>query len=951
MASITPPPDDEIKMFAEDNAHCPMPPARLAARFYHNTSSRRRSSAHSSRRSSLSSSCSHLSKLSCHGGPRSTHIAQHLRRASIIESRKARLADRAAHAEQVRLRAAAAKAQPRVSHSEERALAAAAAKEKLLAEITARCEEEVKRAKKVAEETKERKAAEHARLKEEMAEKFADAARRKTIYQNTLRRPRTTSLAAVEEKKVNAVVLRKLSKGTAAKVIQRAWRAYSSKRVLFNFQTLKLNLATLSEQSFEDVTKLIADHQTIQATARLMKHIGMIGPDDQEDARGAVRVFLSAYLVMAHPMQALSHGGSQPQEQELMTKASALLQPFEVHMQTWEQGRLPSRASSDPHDDLVFAYNDFVSAFDAWKGQDKSVLIEVMVSSFVNMDLIIQSTKDDREGQVADDYFNAVRQEQVKILARLKRLAGPEAALNKVRLAVRKARKQRAKEKREQNTDANVPRATTPMDQLMRDASPLTPPATPEASSRATSAPQFFISRLGQTMTVLPSNREIAHEIQIMGTYEVQQQPWTESRKHFMDSLRRSMRESMESGGVRTAAGWARSMTMLIREKLLTLISQRHPLYERIDGFLDPQLIEQQTRNGAFSYDAFFDTVATMVAQLCSPGRDEAIQAFGADKTSDTIDRLFSWIDILDLMTLDHINFQFRIASKQVLERGHEHEYKMFEQDIQTGATSLNSTKTWWRNSKLALNNNSANGTLIYSRGLVDLVLHNAHFSHEHVPETLQLDYMRLIGIRAKAMQMVAIASILLTTKLRLQRNRESLWNHDKDRLMSADLLSTDPARIISLLETGRNMPTSTRQGLLNFVSRVLPPAIAAAKNAHNFEQHRQTSIEEQKLFDPSTIPTHKISSDDLFTEQIATYVLKSLREHIYARLSASSTAEKVRATTSAAQVLARAGMGEFVTEVGQMVEMLEKIRTVDLRAHEKWYDLVARQVQDELSV
>ena len=123
-----------------------------------------------------------------------------------------------------------------MSHSEERALAAAAAKEKLLAEITARCEEEVKRAKKIAEETKERKAAEHARLKEEMAEKFADAARRKTIYQNTLRRPRTTSLAAVEEKKVNTVVLRSLSKGTAAKVIQRAWRAYSSKRVLFNFQ-------------------------------------------------------------------------------------------------------------------------------------------------------------------------------------------------------------------------------------------------------------------------------------------------------------------------------------------------------------------------------------------------------------------------------------------------------------------------------------------------------------------------------------------------------------------------------------------------------------------------------------------------------------------------------------------------------------------------------------------
>ena len=42
-----------------------------------------------------------------------------------------------------------------------------------------------------------------------------------------------------------------------------------------------------------------------------------------------------------------------------------------------------------------------------------------------------------------------------------------------------------------------------------------------------------------------------------------------------------------------------------------------------------------------FSYDSFFDTVAIIIAQLCSPGRDEAIQAFSADKTSDAIDRLF----------------------------------------------------------------------------------------------------------------------------------------------------------------------------------------------------------------------------------------------------------------------------------------------------------------------
>ena len=101
------------------------PPAHLAARFYRNrASARRKSSATSSRRNSLSSVHSHTSSISHRRstsvGCQSNYIAQHLRRASIIESRKARLADRAAHAEQVRLRAALAKATPRgsISNSE-----------------------------------------------------------------------------------------------------------------------------------------------------------------------------------------------------------------------------------------------------------------------------------------------------------------------------------------------------------------------------------------------------------------------------------------------------------------------------------------------------------------------------------------------------------------------------------------------------------------------------------------------------------------------------------------------------------------------------------------------------------------------------------------------------------------------------------------------------------------
>ncbi|KAK7897077.1 hypothetical protein LTR67_004965 [Exophiala xenobiotica] len=943
MEPTSPEPQDIDMNFAPDSDQVyPEPPPRLAARIYRKSSARRKSSANSSRRSSLSSIRSHSSNRSSHGGPASTHIAQHLRRASIIESRKARLADRAVHAEQVRLRAAAAKAARGVSYSEEKSLAAQAARERMLAEITARCEEEVRRAKKIAEETKERKAAELAKLKEDMAGKFAEAARRKSIYQQGMRRPRTTSLPSVEEKKVSPSALKQSSRGYAAKVIQRAWRSYRSQKTTTDFAALELDLIHARALSFEDLTTLLSTDKTTAMTTRLLKHLGVL-EDGQEDA-AAVRIFLSAYLILAHPVQALSHGGNQPHEQELMTKANALVGAFESHMKI-KAPKSRRDTSTTTRDALCFAFNDFSATFHAWKSQDMGVLVDIMVNSFVNLDLILQATKDDHEGHVAQDYLDAVRQEQIKLLARLKRLAGPEEALSRVRTAVRKARKQRAAEQRH-NRIEQVPRASTPVSDgsMAVQGAPMTPPATPQPYQRERDLKSTTVANdLGQIMTVLPSNREIAHEILINGSFEVQQRPWTDARKDLMASLRSNMRSSMQDGNGEAAATWTHAMAILVREKLMNLVSRRHPLYDRFDGFLDPALISQQCRNGMFSYDAFFETLSRLLAQICSPGRDEIVQAFANNTTSDTIDRLFDVINIIDLMTLDHINFQFRLAAQSVLEHGHEHEIASFEKDLRDGEHTLERTKHWWSSSRASVSAN-ASGSVVYARGLTDLVLRNTHLCHSDLPETLQLDYIRLLKWRARAFHMVATSSVLLTTKIRLRRNRESQWAKDAERLMSLDLLSTDVSRIVSLIESSHMMPETIKEGLSDFVGRVLPPAIAAAKNADTAERDRQDAVHSQSDYHPSE--DEPTMAGDVFTEQIASFLLKSLREHVFARLSATGTAERVRTTTSAAEVLARAGMPEFLEEVNHLVDALDRIRSVDLKAHGKWYDQVAAEVQ-----
>ena len=991
--------DIEMDSFPdEDESRCYTLPPHIAERFYRKTSARRRSSAHSSRRSSMSS---RHSAISSHGGPQSNHIAQHLRRASIIESRKARLADRAAHAEQVRLRAAIAKATPRAVYREERALAAQAAREKLLAEITARCEEEVRRAKKIAEETKEKKAAEHARLKEEMAEKLAEATRRRSIYQRTMRRPRAPSLPSVEEKKVDSVALRHLSEENAVRIIQRAWRSQTRNRALSQFLSLDLSIAQVKDMPFERVGQLLAEERVLRATLNVLKALGLTAATEvchsMTDAdQGTTRIFLGVYLILGHPLQALSHGGKEPQEQDLIAKAENLLHSFENLLQNFQNSKPPARTSragqpaameSDfdcrPYpsevDELSVLFDKYTSAFHAWKARDSSALVDIMVNQFVELDSILQTVKDDRAGGVADDYFQAIRHNQIQLLARLKKFAGSQSALSLVRSAIRKARKQRVR-KISSPSERDIPRSSTsdaPLGTLNRSNLPTNPTTemikssggqvaqSPPASSSNRLGASSFVSRLGQTMTVLPTNREISHEIQINGTYEVQQQPWTESRKHVMDGLRSSMRQSMSQGGKEAEASWTHAMAILVRDKLLNLISRKHPLHDRIDGFLDPKLIDQECRAGMFSYDSFFETIAGLIAQICSPGRDEAVRAFTTDTVSDPTDRLFALINLIDLMTLDHVNFAFRAAASAVVEHGHEHEQSAFEKDLIEGVHTLASTREWWANARSNVANSptpsSSQGTTIYARGLVDLVLSNSSLNYASLPETLRLDWLRLASFRARAFKVVAIASILLTTKIRLRRNREAQWTKDAERLITLDFADVEPARIVSIIESSHMMPEAAKEGLFNFVGRVLPPAAAAATKSVDAELARMSAITKGEAYDPSSAYVNSAANEhistrtsdisapitqredaDVFTEQVATFVLKSLREHVFNRLSAASTAEKVRATTSAAEVLARAGMPEFVVEVGNLTDVLERVRNVDLRAHEKWYGEIA---------
>ncbi|KAJ5160616.1 uncharacterized protein N7482_007620 [Penicillium canariense] len=941
----------DVEMTSEEPAPPLNLPPHIAARFYRRNSKVRRSSVASSRRSSISSLHSHHSNASSNGSTSTDHIAQHLRRTSILETRKARLADRALHAEKVRLRAALAKAATRNLHSEERALAAQQARERLLADIAAKCEDQVKRAKKKAEDQREKQAAEHARLRLEMVEKFAEAEKRRALYQQTHRRQRTSSLPTAEEKKMARAVTASLTRDAAARKIQRVWRTHHAKAVMQEFRALNLSVAQVREMSLEKVGAFLSNKDVLDTMTKVLRLCGL---QDMEGGvmceRGAVRTFLSSYLIVTHPTEVLSGDGEQ--EQDLITKARELLVAFDQVVALLLSGCCSPAVITADLQFLCESHNVFFSAFHAWKSHDSTVLIEIMLAQFVELELIWQTVKDDRAGGVADDYRQGIRQNQILLLARLKRLAGSDKAMEMIRRSLKKAKREKKRSGSKQaiprsaeaaaasSTDVLTESVTSPISESFNNVDAA---VFQELDKQRTSPHEHFT----KILTALPENRVLVHELLLNKEYKIEEASYTDPRRRIMEHMCEQMRGDVEAGH---GTSWTVAMATVIQDRLLRSLQPGNSLYVLISEVLDPSLVESQCKAGSFSYENFFDFMNTILPRLCAPYRDPVVKAFAEDTSGDAIDRLARLMSIIDLLSLDHTNFMIQVAAPQLIQEAPGYEQRAFDKGVSDGTITLGKTRRFWRtHGKIMVDEVKKrdpenihgeprpSASRVYARGLADLVLSNAMVSEDLIPETLALDQPRLERLHAKAFQIVATASILLTAKNLLKRDARSQWKPEADRILSLNFNEISAERVHSILESTHPMPPAASAQLAATIRRVLAPVATASASAtlqSTVQIHPGASSEASAAESTRSGP-----SASGFTDPVAKLILSRLRSHILSRLSASSASERVRATTTASQSLAGAGMPEFVSEVGKLFDELEKVREVDWLCHSSVYE------------
>ncbi|KAL1302092.1 hypothetical protein AAFC00_002529 [Neodothiora populina] len=961
-------PDEETSLIimSDGAGQVYAPPARIAARFYRDSLSRRKSSAASSRRNSMSSTHSHGSARSFRRGStgQSNYVAQHLRRASIIESRKARLADRAAHAEQVRLRAALAKATPRgdASASEERAIAAQAAREKYLAKVAAACAEEVARAKQKAQEMKVRKLEEEDRARREMEERLADAEKRRAQYQRNMQERRTRRSSS-QDKKLEVVDedmdadseaassdsgslehQTSLDNDTAARKIQRTWRTRHRRQVVDTFLDLDLSLVSVRQRTFEDVGSLVTKTPVIEATTAMLILFGLLDRDiAKPHAKLSTKTFLSAYLITAHPTAVLNSNGAQ--EQDLIEKATELVVLFEsavARLATWNN-YTPSHTQKD---ELSQSHNTFSSAFDAWRAQDSSALIETLVASFVQLDAIWQVVKDDTRGDAAQDYRQGIRDNQVILLSKIRKLAGPERADFHIKKAIRESRRRHTRrrapaEVRPRAAEAEHEDAASTSVAPPTDPSPALPLETTHPRIEADESAGVSLARL---FSPIPSNRILTHELAIDREFRIPASTHSDVRDTVNRALCDSMRRGFEQG---IGPLWTVAMAEEIRAKLTHILKPGNSMYNVIVETLDTRLIMNRCEQGVFSYDDFFRFMATILPKLCAPFRDEEVKVLAADlqssegsDTSAMVEKLFRLLHFIDLLSLDYSNFLLMNAAPVLVRESVGYEQRVFAAELADGRITLARTNRWWRNASVNLLTEADRRDpeqsrepgdrpsleKIYSRGLVDLAIAQGTLDNSEIPETLALDEVRIREIRWRAMHVTTIGSILLVAKNLLKRDVRSAWKKEAGRLW--DLLSREPPaslcgsasvekdtaslaqRAFAVLDSAHNLPPSTKAALQSTTSRIIAQAV----------QQR-------------------------FTDPVAKVLFARLRSHVWTRVAARSSSERVRTASSASESLSSTGLPEFVSQVGEMVETLRRVADVDWANHGVWYQEVARDV------
>jgi hypothetical protein len=522
----------------------------------------------------------------------------------------------------------------------------------------------------------------------------------------------------------------------AAMKIQRVWRRRRMRIALKDFQGLRISVDSVTSHSFEQVVSRFKSAMTIRIAARLLTVLGLIPHGTPEkEINSLVRTFLSAYMILGHTTEVL-HSHDQPLEmvlpltqlqtdkfQDLTSKARTFLTSFDLQ---------------SPN--LSTQWQTYLSAFQEWKSHDASILVEMLVGKFVELDSMLLDIQDSSAmTTVVEEYFQAIKSGQMLLLTKVRRLVGDETR-NMVRRAVQAGRRRRLQLQQQQQQN--------PVQAVVDE------PANEELVGEIVEPP---------TSSHGLSNRRIMHELAINPDYEITAPKKSEEQRLQEDTFKQAFYETLESSLRNSDQLLLPPLIHDVKFRLLSLLQPSTPSYTSLSTHLDETIVQQECQRGIFDRGTFLDYVQNTMKQLCAPIRDSDVLAIssivGIDDIITFVLRVQRIMEVLGIMALDSANFHLRIARPALLSQALQYERKKFAEQLEAKQINLNKT-TQWIESAIQPTDQLTSGAIVFRRAFIDLL-----FTEADIPETFEFDIDRISSLRTKIRNTVTLAALLLISR------------------------------------------------------------------------------------------------------------------------------------------------------------------------------------------
>ncbi|CAG8457132.1 13622_t:CDS:2 [Cetraspora pellucida] len=670
----------------------------------------------------------------------------------------------------------------------------------ILQRLVEQCAQEVARCKEVARQ-------QQLKIQEEIDRRRADLERRQKA--TAARRARLLSISK-SHAQVNGSSPN-YTRDEAATIIQTNWRYKHLIDVIKTYRSFGISIHTIKNMSFRDAVGLLKENSVIQATNKFLQRVRKSSSITLgvSKYKNPARVFLSAYMIVAHTKEILVDVGHH--EKTLLNSSETMLKELEQWFSEIDNDN-SNRISYNNILSFLSAWDTYYKDFNTWKSKDSEKLANNLITHYMELEKLWNTVKNQANAET--EWRMNIVEQQEEIRRKIRNLGGDEAMAKLERVLKRLKAKlpivdgenvdvtdsvtgavnDQENDHKEQDSDL-PPRQSFVPQTLAADGSVELANPSPQSittstntstsqNQSATNANLYHIiqSLGGSQVNSGLTNEQLAHEIIIDPDFELKPPKLSEleervrnmATKAFFDSVR----ADFEQGRYER---WVPELLSDIKQRLLDLVPPTSSLHSSINEVLDIDLITQQTKAGVYNIHNCIVFITNTMLQICAPIRDEEIQ--GLKDLNDLAEIFQKLLNILDQMRLDLANYLVKAFRPYLKEHAIEYERRKFELALQSKRITLDLTKSWIKQTVDSLlrtraernpenihlpqhrHNYGIKFNQVFNESFVSSIFQPSIIDKSNCPETLLLDIERLWNYQNEGQAITIVAALLMLTK------------------------------------------------------------------------------------------------------------------------------------------------------------------------------------------